>query len=92
MKLQKLQRIGDRKVTKLNQKQKNNKDKIISVQHKHNFRRLKKPQNTNAMQWYIFEPSPQNIDTMQHHLSKQPPIGKTQDKYCLLLFTYRNEI
>ena len=44
------------------------------------------------MQWYIFEPSPQNIDTMQHHLSKQPPIGKTQDKYCLLLFTHRNEI
>ena len=44
------------------------------------------------MQWYLFEPSPQNMNTMQWHLFKQPPIGKTRDKNCLLLFMDRKEI
>ena len=44
------------------------------------------------MQWYVFEPLPKNMNPMQWHIFKQPPIGKTQDKYCLLFFMHRNEI
>ena len=29
----------------------------------------------------IFEPSPQNMNATQWYLFKQPPIGKTRDKY-----------
>ena len=44
------------------------------------------------MQFHLFEPSPQNMHTMQWHLFKQSPIGETQDKYCLLFFMHRNEM
>ena len=40
--------------------------------------------NTNAIQWYFSEPSPSSIN-------KEPPTGKTRDKYCLLFFMHRNE-
>ena len=40
----------------------------------------------------IFEPPPQNMNTMQWHLLKQRPIGKTRNKYCLPFFMNRNEI
>ena len=33
------------------------------------------------MQWYLFEPSPQNINTMQWCLFRKPPIGKIRDRY-----------
>ena len=43
------------------------------------------------MQWYLFEPSTQNINTMQWHLFRKPPIGKMRGEYCLQLFLRRNE-
>ena len=33
-----------------------------------------------------------NMNTMQWNLFKQPPFGKTRDKYRLLFFMHRNEI
>ena len=42
MKVQKLQRISNKKVTKRDQTQKSKKSRILSLQYKHNFRRLKK--------------------------------------------------
>ena len=39
-----------------------------------------------------FEPSPQNMNTIQWDLFKQPPKSKTRDKYCLVFFMRRNEI
>ena len=50
MKLQKLQRISNKKVTKRDQKQKSNKNGIINLQYKHSFRMLQKQLSTNIQE------------------------------------------
>ena len=53
MKLQKLQRISNKKVTKRDQKQKSNKNGIINLQYKHSFRMLQKQLSTNIQESWI---------------------------------------
>ena len=49
----KFQRKNNKKVTKRDQKQKSNKNGIISLQYKHNFRRLKNTLNDKMQEWRI---------------------------------------
>ena len=56
MKLQKIKRISNKKVTTRDRKQKSNKTRIISLQYKHNFRRLKSTLKNKIQESWISHP------------------------------------